>query len=631
MLIAENRPRNLNWLHAGPLLFGDWGTSRLYVLGLAFYYVGHASIPYLAMMSLVMAAVAWAYTVVCRCFPEGGGVYSAARQLSPTLSVIGATLLLCDYIVTAALSVIEGFHYVGMHSDAVVLVSIGTIIAIAIINWFGARAAGRFALLIAVGSIAASLFIGTLCVPLLADGLRTVKFSVPGVDTAADKWTSLVRLVLALAGVEAVANMTGLMKQPVARTAKRTIWPVLIEVIMFNMIFGIALNALPQLSTVDTPHYVSQEIVGGIASDAVSEPIREYRDTALKLLATHSATQIFGEVAGKAIGLGAGIVFGLLLLSAVNTAIMAMVSVMYSLAQDKELPRPLARLNYSGVPWIGLLIAAALPIGVLCFEADPKSLGELYSIGVVGAIAINVVSCAANRKLPIGKYERVGMWCLGALMSGIELTIIIAKPHATAFAAGMIGAVLIARFAIHSRKVHPSEPLPEPSEGWMSQIGKSPTNIPSTGPRIMLAARGRDQAEFAVDLARKRGASLFVIFVRAVRVLDAAPGSLPKVEDDQDAKVTLGTAALVAKQHGIPFFPIYINSPDIPGEILDYTVTFGCDTLIMGKTKRSLFARRIGGDVVAKVAELLPDEVSLITRSSASAVAFAPRPADQAH
>ena len=56
MLVAENRPRNLKWYHAGPLLFGDWGTSRLYVLGLAFYYTAHASVIYLAAMSLIMLA-----------------------------------------------------------------------------------------------------------------------------------------------------------------------------------------------------------------------------------------------------------------------------------------------------------------------------------------------------------------------------------------------------------------------------------------------------------------------------------------------------------------------------------------------------------------------------------------------
>ena len=36
MLSVGERPRVLKWFHAGPMLFGDWGTSRLYVLGLAF-------------------------------------------------------------------------------------------------------------------------------------------------------------------------------------------------------------------------------------------------------------------------------------------------------------------------------------------------------------------------------------------------------------------------------------------------------------------------------------------------------------------------------------------------------------------------------------------------------------------
>ncbi len=625
MLIAESRPRNLSWLHAGPLLFGDWGTSRLYVLGLAFYYVGHASVFYLTMMSVIMAAVAWAYTVVCRCFPEGGGVYSAARQLSPTLSVIGATLLLCDYIVTAALSVVEGFHYIGLHGSLVVMASIAMILVIGLLNWFGARAAGRFALVIAIVAIAASLFIAILCLPMIDDGFRTIKTTVPGVDSAADRWTSLVRIVLALSGVEAVANMTGLMKQPVARTAKRTIWPVLIEVIVLNMIFALALNALPPLQAVTTPDFVTHEGIAGLKPENVPDAVKAYRDTAVKVLATHSATQVFGAVAGKAIGVGAGIVFGLLLFSAVNTAVMAMVSVMYSLAQDRELPRSLARLNYSGVPWIGLIVAVLLPIGVLLYEADPKALGELYAIGVVGAIAINVVSCAANKRLALSRPERIGMWALGILMSCIELTIIIAKHHATVFAASMIGAVLIARFAVKSRTIHPSEPLPEPTGGWMSALTVGPSTMPASGPRIMLAARGRDQAEYAADLAKKRGGSLFVIFVRTIRVLDVAPGSLPRVEDDKDAQITLGTASVIAKEHNVPFYPIYISSPDIANEILDYTVTFGCDTLIMGKTKRSLFARRIAGDVVAKVAEFLPDDVSLITRSTAATAATTPR------
>ncbi|MDX2148905.1 MAG: universal stress protein [Planctomycetota bacterium] len=616
MYVSESRPRDLKWFHAGPLLFGDWGTSRLYVLGLAFYYTAHASVLYLSVMSVIMAAVAWGYTIACRCFPDGGGVYAASRQLSPILSVVGATLLICDYTVTAALSAVEGFHYFGVPSAYVVPASIVTMLALGILNWLGARAAGRFALVIAVVALGVSAFIAMLCLPLIPAGLSSVTPNVEGVTSPWDRWESLVRIVLALSGVEAVANMTGLMRQPVARTAKRTIWPVLFEVVLLNLIFCIALNALPSLRDQQVPHYVALELRQGVASDQVPQEVRAYRDTALNELAEHAGTSAMGERGGSVLRGVSGIVFGLLLLSAVNTAIMAMVSVFYSMARDRELPSKLAKLNYSGVPWIGLVLAVALPCGVLLFEADPKSLGELYAIGVVGAITINLGSCAANRKLPIARWERIGLWTIAGVMGLVELTIIYAKMHATIFAGSLIGAALLMRFAIRA-SAPPAKPrdLPEPQTGWLGELRSEPIK-PGLGKRIMLAARGQDQAAYAVDLAKRENATLFAIFVRTLRLLDVTPSQAPKIEDDPDAQAALGTVAVLARRAGVPFVPIYVTSADVAAEILDYTVTFGCETLIMGKTRRGLFSRRVEGDVVAKVAASLPDEVSLISRGA---------------
>ncbi|CAG1004812.1 hypothetical protein PHYC_03174 [Phycisphaerales bacterium] len=635
MLVSEKRPRNLSWLHAGPLLFGDWGTSRLYVLGLAFYYTAHASVYYLAVMSVIMAAVAWGYTIVCRCFPEGGGVYSAARRINPILSVIAATLLLCDFIVTAALSAVEGFHYLGGHTQAiVVMASIGTFAVLGIINWYGAKAAGRFALIIAIAAIAASAIIGALCLPLLPEGLRTAKPNVEGVHSIWEKWESLVRIVLALSGVEAVASMTGLMRQPVARTAKRTIWPVLLEVVILNLIFGIALNALPGRAQTGVPDYVAYEQHMALSSDLTppadaspqlladfervkphTEEVKEYRQTAVRVLAEHSGTRAFGASFGNALGIASGIVFGLLLLSAVNTAILAMVSVFYALAQDKELPRALTRLNYAGVPWVGLVLACGLPGCVLLFVHDDKALGELYAIGVVGAIAINFLCSAWNRELPIKRWERAGLWTLGGVMSAIEATIIVAKPHATLFAAIVVGGVLGTRLFLRiTRRADAVMPVPE--AGWLAEIKAAQVKLDAARPRIMLAARGRDNAEYAVDLARRRGAILFTIYVRTLRVMDVQPGKMPTIESDPAALEAIGTAAVLAKQAGVPFVPIYVTSTEIADEILDYTVTFGCDTLIMGKTRRSLFSRAIAGDVLAKVGAHLPDGVELVSRAT---------------
>src|SRR4051795_6309308 len=92
-MLASERPRNVGWLQAAGLLFGDWGTSRLYVLGLAFLFAGRTSFWLILMMSVLILAVGWAYTQICRIYPDGGGVYTAAKHKSRILAVIGALLL----------------------------------------------------------------------------------------------------------------------------------------------------------------------------------------------------------------------------------------------------------------------------------------------------------------------------------------------------------------------------------------------------------------------------------------------------------------------------------------------------------------------------------------------------------
>src|SRR5712671_1785594 len=113
-LLSSERPRNVGWKQAAGLLFGDWGTSRLYVLGLALFFAGRSSFWLIVGMSVLILAVGWAYTQICRIYPDGGGVYTAAKSRSRTLAVIGALLLFADYTVTASLSSLDAFHYFGL-------------------------------------------------------------------------------------------------------------------------------------------------------------------------------------------------------------------------------------------------------------------------------------------------------------------------------------------------------------------------------------------------------------------------------------------------------------------------------------------------------------------------------------
>src|SRR6478672_7116675 len=117
-LLASERPRNVGWRQAAGLLFGDWGTSRLYVLGLALFFAGRTSFWLILAMSGLILAVGWAYTEICRIYPDGGGVYTAAKHKSKMLAVVGALLLFADYTVTASLSALDAFHYFGLSTTA---------------------------------------------------------------------------------------------------------------------------------------------------------------------------------------------------------------------------------------------------------------------------------------------------------------------------------------------------------------------------------------------------------------------------------------------------------------------------------------------------------------------------------
>src|SRR6185295_14044478 len=113
--------------------------------------------------------------------------------------------------------------------------------------------------------------------------------------------------------------------------------------------------------------------------------------------------------AGQIFGIIVGAIFGLLLFSAVNTAVVALIGVIYMMAQDGEMPRQLARLNRHGVPKIPLFIAVGIPIVILAVTKQFEGLAGLYAIGVVGAIAVNLGACTFNKRLDLKWYERAVM------------------------------------------------------------------------------------------------------------------------------------------------------------------------------------------------------------------------------
>ena len=116
MIVAGNtrRPRNVDVPRAAAILYGDWGTSKAYVIGLAFAVGGYSSFWLIAAMCVLTALVGVNYMAICKHYPDGGGVYASVRHRSEIISIVGAFLLIADYIVTAALSALSAFDYFGV-------------------------------------------------------------------------------------------------------------------------------------------------------------------------------------------------------------------------------------------------------------------------------------------------------------------------------------------------------------------------------------------------------------------------------------------------------------------------------------------------------------------------------------
>ena len=247
MLSVGERPRVLKWFHAGPMLFGDWGTSRLYVLGLAFAFNGRASFWFILLMSMLLIGVGYSYEIICRLFPDGGGVYSSARHRSQLLAVVGGLLLCADYVVTAALSCLDAFHYLenvismegmqflGFPLEAI-LASL-TILLIGILNSLGPTGTGSIAMVIAIMTVMLTSLIGVNVIGhsigiIPVGGVQSVHFANPFSGGIWHSWVGFTEIVLALSGVEAIANMTGIMVQPVDKTSRKSIRPVIVEIVV---------------------------------------------------------------------------------------------------------------------------------------------------------------------------------------------------------------------------------------------------------------------------------------------------------------------------------------------------------------------------------------------------------------
>jgi amino acid transporter/nucleotide-binding universal stress UspA family protein len=596
---VTKRPRNVSAFQAAALLYGDWGTSKAYVIGLAFALAGYSSFWSIAAISLLIALVGINYIVICKFSPSGGGVYASARRKSEVLALIGALFLIADYLITAAISSLSCFEYLGLQYPS--LWAMGAIACIGGLNFFGPKHSGNVAIFVALITVVAVVMLGVISLPYIPDAIHNLEMPKLGFWP---NWHHFVGIVVALSGVESIANTTGVMtldegsteaNPSIHQTSKKAITWVMIEVCVFTALFGFVVNAIPGLQIVN----------GNI--DAPNE--LNIRDQMLRYMGNYFVTHQWGtEAMGYAFGLFIGGTFAVLLLSAVNTALVALVSLVFVMSRDGEMPEMFSKLNRFGVPSLPLLIATLTPIIILFFVNDIAHLADLYAVGFVGAIATNLGVNASDQKIPMTKVERYMMWGTFALMVAIELTLIIDKPTARRFALTVmsIGLILRALVIEHRQRQWADKKVTLRH----ASLYTDDTRAPLHSGAMMVAIRTNGKTlHYALEEAKKFDQPLYILYVREQKFITEEDKSKTWL-DDEEASSIFAYAKQNAGEMAIKFFYSISDSP--VDTIVQMAEKLKVSRLFLGRPRHSAMLQMLRGNIAQEVSETLPKDIDLV-------------------
>ncbi|MGH8100256.1 MAG: amino acid permease [Chthoniobacterales bacterium] len=617
-----HRPRNVDWKRAAALLYGDWGTSKCYVIGLAFLAAGFSSLPIILAVCALTGLVGVNYMVICRHFPDGGGVYSAARSQGRLLAVVGALLLLADLTVTAALSGWSALSYITSGAehiawikflrDHIALATIGVLLIMGAINYFGPRHSGNLAVALALPTVIVVILLIVLSAPHL-----TTHFLQPRHESLSTLWVQFVGVILALSGAESIANVTGVMKldpgstmecPSVARESLKAIIPVAIEVVVGTAVLGWAMLSLP--SVLEKTLHLSD-------ASSITSVIQLRSEDMLRFIGEQFATASFSPAVGNLFGWIVGIVFFLLLLSAANTAIVAIIGLLYMMSRDREMPRQFHQLNRHGVPIYPLLIAIGLPTVVLLFVANFTALAGLYAIGVVGAITVNVGSCTFNRNVGFTWYDRVLFGVTFCVLFFVELTLAHTKLDALQFVVAVLGFGLALRaYTLKRQGLTTLTVTREVAAMVAPDLAARVQPQLHEGQKIMVAARGITPVlGFALEEAQLRKATLYVLYVKEIAIFYGGgpiPGGRARWQNDPGATTIMSMMLKLGAERDICVLPVYVVSEDAASTILDLSATMGVDCLIIGASQRTAMTKLLRGSVATNVAQQLPESIRLI-------------------
>jgi amino acid transporter len=375
-------------------------------------------LPISAAIITLLVIVYFSYLQTIAAYPSGGGSYTVARfNLGAPASLLAASALLADYILTAAVGISAG---VGALVSAVpsllphtVSICLGILIVITILNLRGVRDAGM------AFALPTYLFVGTLLITIVAGVIRVLvsgghpipaaPLPLPPPMTQAVSYWLLLKVFAsgctALTGVEAVSNGVKAFREPAVKNAQRTL-----TVIIF--LLAVLLAGISYLV----------KVYGIVATDP-GQP--GYQSLLSMLIAA-----VFGK--GVFYYLTVASILLVLSLSA-NTAFADFPRLCRAISQNNYLPHAFGyrgrRLVYSyGIVVLAVLCGALL----IFFGGVTDRLIPLYAVGAFLAFTLSqsgmVMHWRKNRGPQWIKNALVNG--LGAVVTGITVVVVLVAKFA---------------------------------------------------------------------------------------------------------------------------------------------------------------------------------------------------------
>lgn len=430
-----------------------------------------------AAVVLLLVIVVASYRQTCRAYPNGGGAYAVSREnLGQDASLVAASALLIDYVLTVAVSVVAGVAAITSAfpalADHAVALSLGFVVVLTAANLRGVKESGRAFALPTYGFVA-------VVYAMLAVGFAKVAF---GDEVTAESAHYQLRQVAdtgglltvflllrafasgctALTGVEAVSNGVPGFRPPKSRNAAATL--AVMGLLATTMFAGITALAV-----------ISHVHMAESTSALVGFPAGEDQRTAL------------GQIGLAVFGQGAlflalqGFTAAILVLAA-NTAFNGFPVLASLLGRDGHLPRQLAhrgdRLVFSnGI----LLLAAVAAVLIVAFKADVTRLIQLYILGVFLSFTLSQAGMVRHwsgilrRETPTAAERRSvrrrqALNGAGALVTGVVFVIVLVTKFAEgAWIVVLAGPLLFAAMKAVARHYGAVNAELEPTAAGVSQ------------------------------------------------------------------------------------------------------------------------------------------------------------------